>query len=108
MIEPKVILELRELDSIKLETALKIKFIKERPDQGDVITEVFTFNSKNTPVLNKGDAKQTLKNQQENIFQQIDAFIQRGSNWQIDKILAFYINISNYKIASGSSYIVTG
>ena len=28
-----------------------------------------------------------------------------GSNRQIDKILAFYINISKCKIASGRSYI---
>ena len=47
--------------------------------------------------MNKQDAKQMLKNQQEDILKQIDAFIQRGSNWQIDKILAFYINISKYK-----------
>ena len=53
LIEPKVISELRGLDSIKLQTALKIKFAKERPDQEDVITGVFTFNCKNTPVLNK-------------------------------------------------------
>ena len=58
--------------------------------------------------MNKQDAKQMLKNQQEDILKLIHAFIQRGSNWQIDKILAFYINISKYKIASGSSYIVTG
>ena len=105
MIGPKVILELRELDSIKLQTALKIKFTKERPDQEDVITNVFTFNSKNLPVLNERDAKQTLKKHQEYIFKQIDEFMQRGSNWQIDQIVAFYINMSKYKIASGSSYI---
>ena len=47
--------------------------------------------------MNKQDAKQMLKNQQEDFLKLIDAFIQRGSNWQIDKILAFYINISKYK-----------
>ena len=75
---------------------LKIKFIK-RPDQGDEIMGEFTFKSKRTVALNERDVKQTLKDQQEDILEQIKAFIRRRTEWHIDKIIAFYVNISKHQ-----------
>ena len=91
----------------ELETAMKIKFIKEKLEEGEfiVITEEFMFKSKNTAVLNKRDVRKTLKDQREDILEQINAFISNGSDWHIDKIIAFYANIRKYQPLRGSLYI---
>ena len=70
---------------------MKIKFIKEKLEEGEfiVITEEFMFKSKNIAVLNKRDVRKTLKDQREDILEQINAFISKGSDWHIDKIIHF-------------------
>ena len=93
---------------MKLETAMKIKFYKEKIEDGEIVrvTAEFTFKSKNTAVLNPSQVKQALKEQQEYILEKIEEFINMGSDWHVEKILAFYINVARYNAARGSSYIV--
>ena len=70
------------------------------------VTAEFTFKNKHTAVLNPSQVKQALKEQQEYILGKIKAFINMGSEWHIDKILAFFINVVRYSASRGSSYIV--
>ena len=53
-IETKVRSELTELTNMKLETAMKIKFYKEKFEDGEIVRvkAKFTFESKNVVVLN--------------------------------------------------------
>ena len=46
-------------------------------------------------VLNPSQVKQALK-EQEYTLEKIEAFINMGSDWHVEKILAFYINVARY------------
>jgi hypothetical protein len=91
-IETKVTSELTELNNMKLETAMKIKFYKEKIEDGEIVrvTAEFTFKSKNTAVLNPSQVKQALKEQQEYILEKIEEFINMGSDWHVEKINVLY------------------
>ena len=62
---------------MKLETAVKIQFYKEKLEDGEMVrvTAEFTFKSKNMAVLNPSQVKRVLKEQQEYILEKIEEFI---------------------------------
>ena len=76
---------------MKLETAMKIQ-------DGEIVrvTTEFTFKSKNTAVLSPNQVKRKLKKQEEYILGKIEEFINMGSDWHVEKILPFYINVARY------------
>ena len=73
---------------------MKIQFYKEKLEDGKIarVTAEFTFKSKNKVVLNERQFKQVLKEEQEYIFGKIEAFINMGSDWPIDKMPREYID----------------
>ena len=46
-----------------------------------------------------------LKNSFQEILYMIDVWINKGSGWNVESIESQYINISTYRLLSGSSYI---
>ena len=55
--------------------------------------------------MNEQELKPRLQIQRELILEKIAAFVKRGSGWSIDKIMALYINVGEYRLKIGSSYI---
>ena len=49
--------------------------------------------------------KFSLKNAFEDILYRINTWINKGSGWIVEFIESQYINVSNYRPSSGSSYI---
>ena len=61
------------------------------------------YNSTTKTVINH---KFSLKNAFQEILYRIDNWINEGSGWIIELIESQYINISNHRPLSGSSYII--
>ena len=98
----KIKSQLRELGGIKVQLAVKVRYVKTIPEEKEI--EVH-HTSKQKVVLNNTQIREAVNECIAEIYKNDDRFTNEGSGWILDKILEFYINISKYNPTSGSSYI---
>ena len=80
----------------------KTKCFKYQKPNGEIkFTQVY-FNSTTKTVINN---KFSLKNACKNILSRIDNWINEGFGWTVESVKSQCINISIYRLLSGSSYV---
>ena len=84
---------------------LKITFTKLTND--GVLFKTAYFNCKAKTITNKNEILFELETSQQDILNKIAVWTSEGSGWAIKSINNHFINIVNYKVLKGSSYIET-
>ena len=90
---------LNETKGFKYQITVKV-LIKKYQHNGEIEFRLVYFNSATKTVTNH---KFSLENAFQEISYMIDNWINEGSGWIIESIKSQYINISTYKLLSGSS-----
>ena len=103
-IKIKVKSELEELTNIKLQLAITIRYVKSG-DDGEQVTDKFTFISNNKVILRESQVEPTIKELIDQIKEKHASHTNGGSGWVLDEILAFYINVNRFNRTRGSSDI---
>lgn len=88
---------------VKWSFVLIIDMIKETPD--NVKHQDANFVSKATVVLNEHEIAGVLQSAYDKISESIEAYINKGSGWRINKIVKAEIHTAKYNPLKGSSYI---
>ena len=96
--------ELLELKGFKYIEILKITFQKILEDD-QVITKTAFFNSKTKTLINAMEINELLQSSREELVKAIAQWLSEGSGWTISSVNNHYINLTQYKPLSGSSYI---
>ena len=92
---------LNETKGFKYQITLKVMLKKYKPN-GEIEFRPVYFNSTTKTVINH---KFSLENAFQEILYRIDNWINEGSGWIVELIESQYINISTYRLLSGSSYV---
>jgi len=98
--------EVRELDSVKVQFGLLVRFYVERNGQLEYM--VHYFKDKEPTVLNQhnADLLNHLINQFiEHVRGQIEGWSEKGSGWAVDEILEAFINVARYNPLRGGTYM---
>ena len=91
-IHNKLIEELRALNGVKLQLALKVRLRKENPDGNEEYTG---------PVLRKS-RRLSFKRTRYKIQETLEKWTQRGSGWVVDGV---WLDIAGYQPLRGGNYI---
>ena len=92
---------LNETKGFKYQITVKV-LLKKHKHTGEIEFRPLYFNSKTKTVINH---KFSLENAFQEILYMIDAWINKGFGWIIELFESQYINISTYRLLSGSSYM---
>ena len=92
---------LTETKSFKYQITLKAT-LKKYKSNGEIKFAPVYFNSTTKTVINH---KFSLQNAFQEILYKIDNWIKKGSGWIVELIESQYINMSTYRLLSGSSYV---
>ena len=91
---------LNETKGFKYQIAVKV-LLKKYKLNGEIEFAPVYFNSVTKTVINH---RFRLENSFQEILYLIDNWINEGSGWIVESIESQYINISTYRLLSGSSY----
>ena len=92
---------LNETKGFKYQITLNVLLKKYFPD-GEIEFAPVYFNSVTKTVINH---RFKVENSFQEILYMIDAWINEGCGWIVESIESQYINISTYRLLSGSSYL---
>ena len=92
---------LNETKGFKYQITLKVMLKNYKPN-GEIEFRPVYFNSTTKTVINH---KFSLENTFQEILYRIDNWINEGPGWIVELIRPQYINVSTYRLLSGSSYI---
>ena len=92
---------LNETKGFKYQITVKVLLKKYKPN-GEIEFAPVYFNSVTKTVINH---RFKLENSFQGILYMTDVWINEGSGWNVESIESQYINISNYRPLSGSSYM---
>ena len=96
--------EIRALNGIKFQLALKVQLRKTGPDG----TEEYTgpvFRHKQEVILQPSEIDETLDKATPNILELLGKWTQRGSGWVADQVESLWLDIARYQPLRGGSYI---
>ena len=103
-IERKLEEELRALDSIKFQLALKVQLRKTGPDDREEYTSPVLRHKQET-ILQKSEIEGALNKATPYILELLEKWTQRGSGWVVDRVETLWLDIARYKPLRGGSYI---
>ena len=92
---------LNETKGFKYQITVKV-LLKKYKLNGEIEFAPVYFNSVTKTVINH---RFRLENSFQEILYMTDVWINKGSGWNVESIESQYINISTYRLLSGSSYI---
>ena len=92
---------LNETKGFKYQITVKVLLKKYKPN-GEIEFAPVYFNSVTKTVISH---RFKLENSFQGILYMTDVWINEGSGWNVESIESQYINISNYRPLSGSSYM---
>ena len=92
---------LNETKGFKYQITLKVMLKKYKPN-GEIEFRPVYFNSATKTVINH---KFSLENAFQYILYRTDNWINDRSGWIVELIESQYINVSTYRLLSGSSYV---
>ena len=94
---------LNDKKGFKFIETLKVTFMKMK--DSDYIYKSAYFNSQAQIVMNPNDISSSLELAQQQIMNQIGAWLSEGSGWTISSIDEYYLNTVVYEPMKGNSYI---
>ena len=98
--------EVQALRSVKIQFGLEVRFYINRNDEVEYMSHY--FNRMQPIVLNEHNMdtlKHMLNQFVDEVRGEIEAWSQRGSGWVIDEILEAIINVAQYQLLNGGTYI---
>ena len=100
--------ELKELKNIKVSLEMKIRFKKEEEGKQTEYMEQY-FRENEPQVFYANDDENKIKEYFDNIFEiingKIEAWVSRGSGWEVDKIELVYVNVARFQPFRGGTYL---
>ena len=110
IIQDKIIEELKELDGLKFQLALKILLSKQGPAKNEsdsfakeYASPVFRHNQEVILQVNEIDgAFEIAKN---TILKKLEEWTQNGSGWTVERVEILWLDIARYQPLKGGSYI---
>jgi len=103
-IRQKLEQEIKDLNGIKFQLAIKIQLQKIKPNG----TKEFTtpvFRHKQEPALLESDITEALNIAIPTLLETLEKWTQMGSGWVVDRVLTLWIDIARYQPLRGGSYI---
>ena len=98
--------EVRELNSIKVQFGLLVRFYVKRNGMAEYMTHY--FKDTETTILNQYNAdllNQIIDQFIDLVRGKIEGWSERGSGWVVDEILEAFINVARYNPLRGGTYM---
>ena len=96
--------EIRALNGIKFQLALKVQLRKTGPNGTEEYTDLM-LRHKQEAVLQANEIDEALDKAIPTIFETLEKWTQRGSGWVVDRVETLWLDIARYQPLRGSSYI---
>ena len=96
--------EIKALNGVKCQLALKVQLRKENPDGSEDYTDPVLCH-KQEAILQKSEIKGALNQAFSRIQETLEMWTQRGSGWVVDQVLTLWLDIARYQPLQGGSYI---
>ena len=104
-VKPKVLNLIKSKGSIKVKLILTVRFTKENPSTGNIDINIWYFATDPVIITEATDLSDLYNTMTSRIFELIQNYNNRGSDWQFDRVEHLDININPYNPLSASSYI---
>ena len=104
LIHKKVVEEVRALNGVKFQLALKVQLRKDNPDGSEEYTDP-VLRHKQEAVLQQTEIGEALHQAFPRILELLEKWIQRGSGWVVDQVQTLWLDIARYQPLRGGSYI---
>ena len=102
-IETKLNSQLDEMKGLKYVESIKVSFEKQT---GDIpVSKQAYFNSTAQKIINPIETSDSVQLSKQQILNKIAQWISEGSGWTISSVDGHFLNITDYKPLTGSSYI---
>ena len=102
-IETKLNSQLDEMKGLKYVESIKVSFEKQT---GDIpVSKQAYFNSTAQKIINPIETSDSVQLSEQQILNKIAQWISEGSGWTILSVDGHFLNITDYKPLTGSSYI---
>ena len=96
--------EIKALNGIKFQLALKVQLRKENPDGREEFTDP-VLRHKQEALLEKSEIKGALNQAFPRIQETLEKWMERGSGWVVDRVEVLWLDIARYQPLRGWSYI---
>ena len=96
--------EIKALNGIKFQLALKVQFRKDNPDGSEEYTDPVLLH-KQEAILQNNEIEGALNQAFPTIQETLEKWTQRGSGWILDRVEVLWLNIARYQPLRGGSYI---
>ena len=96
--------EIKALNGIKFQLALKVQFWKDNPDGSEEYTDP-VLRHKQEAILQNSEIEGVLNQAFPTIQETLEKWMQRGSGWVVDRVEVLCLNIARYQPLRGGSYI---
>jgi hypothetical protein len=103
-IQKKLEEELKDLNGVKFQLALKVQLRKDNPDGSEEYTDP-ALRHKQEAVLQKSEIKEALNQAFPTILETLEKWTHRGSGWIVDRVVSLWLDIARYQPLRGGSYI---
>ena len=102
-IRAKLEKEIKTLNSIKFQLALKVQLRKYHQDGSEYTTPV--LRHKQETILQSSEIEEALDQAFPSIQETLEKWTQRGSGWFVDRVEVLWLDIARYQPLRGNSYI---
>ena len=96
--------EIKALNGVKFQPALKVQLRKNNPDGSEEYTDP-VLRHKQEAILQKREINETLNQAFPRIQEILEKWTQRGSGWVVDRVQTLWLDIARYQPLRGGSYI---
>ena len=103
-IQEKLEEEVRALNGVKLQLALKVSLRKNGPDGTEELMEP-VLRHKQEALLQPTDIGAALDAAFPRLLEALEKWTQRGSGWVVDRVVTLWLDIARYQPLRGGSYI---
>ena len=105
-IQAKLEEEIKALNGIKFQLALKVQLRKDNPDGSEEYTDP-VLRHKQEAILQNSEIVGALNQAFPSIQETLEKWTQRGSGWVVDRVETLWLDIARYQPLGGGSYIPT-
>ena len=96
--------ELKTLNGVKFQLALKVRLRKDNPDGSEEYTDP-VLRHKQEALLQESEIKGALNEAFQRVLETLEKWTQRGSGWVVDRVETLWLDIARYQPLRGGSYI---
>ena len=96
--------EIKALNGIKFQLALKVQLRKDNPDGSEEYSDP-VLRHKQEAILHNSEIEGALNQAFSTIQETLEKWTQRGSGWVVDRVEVLWLDIARYQPIRGGSYI---